>query len=46
MENELTTNPQPLDAGSVLVFGQRPASPSGRRTRMNPSLPEQPSLFG
>jgi hypothetical protein len=31
---------------SVLIFGQRPGSLSGRRPRGRPSVPEQASLFG
>ena len=34
-----------LDSGSVLIFGQRPGSLSGRRRRGRPSVPEQASLF-
>ena len=31
---------------SVLIFGQRPGSLSGRRPRGKPTVPEQASLFG
>ena len=31
---------------SVLIFGQRPSSLSGRRPRGKPTVPEQSSLFG
>ena len=31
---------------SVLIFGQRPSSLSGRRSRAKPAVPEQASLFG
>ena len=31
---------------SVLIFGQRPGSPSGRRSRAKPTIPEQATLFG
>jgi len=31
---------------SVLIFGQRPGSLSGRRPRGRPAVPEQASLFG
>lgn len=30
----------------ILVFGQRPELPSGRRRRAKPAVPEQASLFG
>lgn len=30
---------------TVLIFGQRPKSPSGSRRRGRPTVPEQPSLF-
>jgi hypothetical protein len=35
-----------FDTEPVLVFGRRPESPSGRRRRTRPAVPEQPSLFG
>jgi len=35
-----------IEGSSVLIFGQRPASPSGRRPRARPAVPEQASLFG
>ena len=35
-----------LAENSVLIFGQRPGSLSGRRPRGRPSVPEQASLFG
>jgi len=31
---------------SVLIFGQRPGSRSGRRSRTKPTIPEQATLFG
>ncbi len=31
---------------SVLIFGQRPGSLSGRRSRTKPTIPEQATLFG
>jgi superfamily II DNA or RNA helicase len=31
---------------SVLIFGQRPGSLSGRRSRAKPTIPEQATLFG
>jgi hypothetical protein len=34
------------DGSSVLIFGQRPGSLSGRRPRGKPAVPEQASLFG
>jgi hypothetical protein len=34
-----------IDAGSVVVFGQRPELFSGRRRRVRPVVPEQTSLF-
>src|SRR5581483_2112972 len=34
-----------IDAGSVVVFGQRAESMSGRRRRARPAVPEQASLF-
>jgi hypothetical protein len=36
---------EPMDSGSVLVFGQRAESLSGRRKRGRPVIPEQASLF-
>jgi hypothetical protein len=49
----LDTQPEPaglvesaMDAGSIVVFGQRPESLSGRRRRGRPAVPEQASLFG
>jgi len=35
-----------MDAASIVVFGQRPQSLSGRRRRGRPAVPEQASLFG
>jgi hypothetical protein len=35
-----------LAESSVLIFGQRPGSLSGRRPRGRPTIPEQASLFG
>src|SRR5882762_5200280 len=35
-----------IDQGSVLIFGRRSGSRSGRRPRGKPSIPEQASLFG
>ena len=35
-----------IEASSVLIFGQRPGSLSGRRPRGKPAVPEQASLFG
>ena len=35
-----------IDAGSVVIFGQRAESMSGRRRRARPAVPEQASLFG
>src|SRR6266496_3320529 len=34
-----------IDTGSIVVFGQRPESLSGRRRRGRPVVPEQASLF-
>ena len=34
-----------LERSSVLIFGQRPGSPSGSRRRGRPPVPEQASLF-
>ncbi len=34
-----------IDAGPIVVFGQRPESSSGRRRRAGASVPEQASLF-
>ncbi|HET9307759.1 MAG TPA: hypothetical protein VFO46_17195, partial [Candidatus Sulfotelmatobacter sp.] len=49
----LETQPEPaglmqraMDAGSIVVFGQRPQALSGKRRRGRPTVPEQPSLFG
>ena len=49
----LDTQPEPaglvesaMDAGSIVVFGQRPQSLSGKRRRGRPAVPEQASLFG
>jgi len=49
----LDTQPDPanlvegaIDTASIVVFGQRPQSLSGRRRRGRPAVPEQPSLFG
>lgn len=35
-----------IEGSSVLIFGQRPGSLSGRRQRGKPAVPEQASLFG
>jgi hypothetical protein len=35
-----------IDNASIVVFGQRPESLSGKRQRGRPVVPEQPSLFG
>ncbi len=35
-----------IEGSSVLIFGQRPGSLSGRRPRGKPVVPEQASLFG
>ncbi len=35
-----------IEGSSVLIFGQRPGSLSGRRPRGKPAVPEQASLFG
>ncbi len=35
-----------IEGSSVLIFGQRPGSLSGRRPRGRPAVPEQASLFG
>ena len=35
-----------IEGSSVLIFGQRPGSLSGRRPRGKPPVPEQASLFG
>jgi hypothetical protein len=35
-----------IESSSVLIFGQRPGSVSGRRPRGKPSVPEQATLFG
>ena len=35
-----------IAGGSILIFGQRPGFPSGRRSRVRPTVPEQASLFG
>ena len=49
----LETQPAPaglveaaMDAASIVVFGQRPQSLSGKRRRGRPTVPEQASLFG
>ena len=49
----LETQPAPaglveaaMDAASIVVFGQRPQSLSGKRRRGRPAVPEQASLFG
>ncbi|HET9308176.1 MAG TPA: hypothetical protein VFO46_19315, partial [Candidatus Sulfotelmatobacter sp.] len=49
----LETQPEPagllesvMDAGSIVVFGQRPQALSGKRRRGRPVVPEQASLFG
>ena len=34
-----------MDSASIVVFGQRPQSLSGKRRRGRPVVPEQPSLF-
>ena len=35
-----------IASDTVLIFGQRPGSPSGRKPRGKPPVPEQASLFG
>src|SRR5882762_5118478 len=35
-----------IESGSVLIFGQRPGSLTGRRPRGKPTVPEQATLFG
>jgi hypothetical protein len=35
-----------MDTASIVVFGQRPQSLSGKRRRGRPAVPEQASLFG
>src|SRR5258708_38206220 len=35
-----------MDSASIVVFGQRPQSLSGKRRRGRPVVPEQASLFG
>jgi hypothetical protein len=35
-----------MDTASIVVFGQRPQSLSGKRRRGRPVVPEQASLFG
>jgi len=35
-----------MAGSSALIFGRRPGSPSRRRTRGRPAVPEQASLFG
>jgi hypothetical protein len=35
-----------IDAASIVVFGQRPQSLSGKRRRGRPAVPKQASLFG
>jgi hypothetical protein len=35
-----------IESSSVLIFGQRPRSLTGRRPRGKPSVPEQATLFG
>jgi len=35
-----------IERSSVLIFGQRPGSLTGRRPRGKPSVPEQATLFG
>jgi len=35
-----------MDTGSIVVFGQRPQSLSGKRRRGRLAVPEQASLFG
>lgn len=35
-----------IESGSILIFGQRPGSPIGRRPRGKRSVPEQATLFG
>jgi hypothetical protein len=49
----LDTQPDPArlvvgatDTASIIVFGQRPQSSSGKRRRGRPAVPEQASLFG
>ena len=41
-----THSDEAVDKHSVLIFGQRPRSLSGRRPRGKPQIPEQASLFG
>jgi len=49
----LDTQPDPagpvesvMESASIVVFGQRPQSSSGKRRRGRPVVPEQASLFG
>lgn len=35
-----------IETSSVMIFGQRPGSLSGRKRQTRPAVPEQPSLFG
>ena len=35
-----------MDTASIVVFGQRPQSLSGKKRRGRPTVPEQASLFG
>jgi len=35
-----------IESSSVLIFGQRPGSLTGRRPRGKPTVPEQATLFG
>jgi len=37
---------EPMDAASIVIFGQRPQSMSGKRRHGRPAVPEQASLFG
>jgi hypothetical protein len=48
----LETQPDPtslvqgaIDTASIVVFGQRPQTLSGKRRRARSAVPEQPSLF-
>src|SRR5579864_5399476 len=37
---------EPMDAASIVIFGQRPQSMSGKRRHGRPAVQEQASLFG
>jgi hypothetical protein len=52
MPGMLETQPEPtslvqgaMDTASIVVFGQRPQTLSGKRRRARSAVPEQPSLF-